>query len=75
MPFLTTLGDTTGETSVFTHWNAYQIMFHCAPYLPFNPSDTQQVERRRFIGNDIVRDFSSLIDCRTKILGRDTWVG
>ncbi|KAF9314715.1 hypothetical protein BG003_003910 [Podila horticola] len=47
-------GDTTGETSVFTHWNAYQIMFHCAPYLPFNPSDTQQVERRRFIGNDIV---------------------
>ncbi|KAG0353552.1 hypothetical protein BG005_007173 [Podila minutissima] len=51
---LDTLGDTTGETSVFTHWNAYQIMFHCAPYLPFNPSDTQQVERRRFIGNDIV---------------------
>ncbi|KAG0038638.1 hypothetical protein BGZ82_011369 [Podila clonocystis] len=51
---LDTIGDTTGETSVFTHWNAYQIMFHCAPYLPFNPSDTQQVERRRFIGNDIV---------------------
>ncbi|KAI9239824.1 MAG: hypothetical protein BYD32DRAFT_459397 [Podila humilis] len=51
---LDTVGDTTGETSVFTHWNAYQIMFHCAPYLPFNPSDTQQVERRRFIGNDIV---------------------
>ncbi|CAO3573554.1 unnamed protein product [Mortierella alpina] len=48
------LGDTTGETSIFTQWNDYQIMFHCAPLLPFNPADRQQVERRRFIGNDIV---------------------
>ncbi|KAF9289542.1 hypothetical protein BGZ68_009124 [Mortierella alpina] len=47
-------GDTTGKTSIFTHWNDYQVMFHCAPLLPFNPADRQQVERRRFIGNDIV---------------------
>ncbi|KAG9327722.1 hypothetical protein KVV02_006426 [Mortierella alpina] len=47
-------GDTTGETSIFAQWNDYQVMFHCAPLLPFNPADRQQVERRRFIGNDIV---------------------
>ncbi|KAG0305356.1 hypothetical protein BGZ98_004263 [Dissophora globulifera] len=47
-------GDTTGDTSIFTQWNDYQIMFHCAPFMPFNPNDDQQIERRRFIGNDIV---------------------
>ncbi|KAG0249447.1 hypothetical protein BG011_009310 [Mortierella polycephala] len=47
-------GDTTGDTSIFTLWQGYQIMFHCAPLLPFDPKDHQQVERRRFIGNDIV---------------------
>ncbi|KAG0355664.1 hypothetical protein BGZ54_001058 [Gamsiella multidivaricata] len=47
-------GDITGEKSIFTKWNDYQIMFHCAPFMPFNPNDHQQVERRRFIGNDIV---------------------
>ncbi|KAF9356865.1 hypothetical protein BGX34_009716 [Mortierella sp. NVP85] len=47
-------GGTTGEESIFTKWNEYQIMFHCAPFIPFNPKDHQQVERRRFIGNDIV---------------------
>lgn len=29
-------------------------MYHCAPLMPFNPKDHHQVERRRFIGNDIV---------------------
>ncbi|KAI8357139.1 hypothetical protein B0O80DRAFT_496853 [Mortierella sp. GBAus27b] len=47
-------GGTTGDKSIFTHWNGYQVMFHCAPFIPFNPNDHQQVERRRFIGNDIV---------------------
>ncbi|KAF9438138.1 GTPase-activating Rap/Ran-GAP domain-like protein 3 [Entomortierella beljakovae] len=48
------IGDTTGDKSIFTCWNGYQIMFHCAPFMPFDPKDPQQVERRRFIGNDIV---------------------
>ncbi|KAF9157131.1 hypothetical protein BG015_000024 [Linnemannia schmuckeri] len=51
---LDVIGDTTGETSVYTNWNGYQIMYHCAPLMPFNPKDHHQVERRRFIGNDIV---------------------
>ncbi|KAG9072333.1 hypothetical protein KI688_000103 [Linnemannia hyalina] len=51
---LDVIGDTTGEKSVYTNWNGYQIMYHCAPLMPFNPKDRHQVERRRFIGNDIV---------------------
>ncbi|KAF9360057.1 GTPase-activating Rap/Ran-GAP domain-like protein 3 [Mortierella sp. AD094] len=51
---LDVIGDTTGDKSIFTNWNGYQIMFHCAPFMPFDPNDQQQVERRRFIGNDIV---------------------
>jgi hypothetical protein len=55
MTTFTLVGGTTGDKSIFTHWNGYQVMFHCAPFIPFNPNDHQQVERRRFIGNDIVR--------------------
>ncbi|GJJ68616.1 hypothetical protein EMPS_00962 [Entomortierella parvispora] len=47
-------GDTTGETSIFRHFENYQVMYHCAPLLPCDPQDLQQIERRRFIGNDIV---------------------
>jgi len=30
------------------------MMFHVAPLLPFSANDKQQLERRRFIGNDFV---------------------
>jgi hypothetical protein len=64
--YLLTIGDTTGETSVYTNWNGYEIMYHCAPLMPFNPKDHHQVERRRFIGNDIVSAApSSMEHCRT----------
>lgn len=56
------VGGTTGEQSIFTHWNGYQVMFHCAPFIPFDPNDHQQVERRRFIGNDIVRYSQSCLN-------------
>jgi len=46
--------DTTGTHSVFTKWNDYEIMFHVAPLLPFDSADSQRVERKRHIGNDIV---------------------
>ena len=46
----------TGEYSVYTTvqdgW--YQIMFHVATLLPFQPADEQKVERKRHIGNDVV---------------------
>jgi len=55
-------GGTTGQYSVFATYDAatcagdapIEIMFHVAPLLPYFEKDTQQVERKRHIGNDIV---------------------
>jgi len=46
--------DSTGTQSVYTKFKGLELMFHIATYLPFNPKDPQQVERKRHIGNDIV---------------------
>eukprot|EP01102_Stenamoeba_stenopodia_P011158 TRINITY_DN3415_c0_g2_i1.p1 TRINITY_DN3415_c0_g2~~TRINITY_DN3415_c0_g2_i1.p1 ORF type:complete len:478 (-),score=87.64 TRINITY_DN3415_c0_g2_i1:136-1569(-) len=46
--------NTTGETSVYTKINNFQIMFHVSVLLPFFPNDEQQVERKRHLGNDVV---------------------
>eukprot|EP00727_Mastigamoeba_balamuthi_P010262 m51a1_g5859 hypothetical protein (721) ;mRNA; r:376946-380446 len=43
----------TGETSVYTTLDQYEIMFHVATMLPFQPGDPQRVERKRHIGNDV----------------------
>ncbi|KAI8866773.1 hypothetical protein GQ42DRAFT_102490, partial [Ramicandelaber brevisporus] len=45
----------TGTHSVFTKWMDYDIMFHVVPMLPWlGQHDTQRIERKRHIGNDIV---------------------
>ncbi|XP_031567851.1 rap1 GTPase-activating protein 1-like [Actinia tenebrosa] len=44
----------TGETSVHTVFNGKEIMFHVSTLLPFSNGDSQQVQRKRHIGNDIV---------------------
>ncbi|RKO96157.1 hypothetical protein CXG81DRAFT_14481 [Caulochytrium protostelioides] len=44
----------TGTHSVYTKWQGYEVMFHVSTLLPHNPSDRQQLERKRHIGNDIV---------------------
>jgi len=38
----------------FATMKNYDIIFHCAPKLPKNPKDAQQLERKRHVGNDIV---------------------
>ncbi|RKP35456.1 hypothetical protein BJ085DRAFT_15241, partial [Dimargaris cristalligena] len=45
---------TTGHYSLYTNHSDYEIMFHVAPLLPFNPIDFQRIERKRHIGNDIL---------------------
>ena len=47
------VGDLTGKTSVYTKWQSYEIMFHVSTLLPFKADDTQRIERKRHIGNDI----------------------
>ena len=31
-----------------------EIIFHIAPFLPFSPFDSQQSDKKRYIGNDVV---------------------
>ncbi|KAI1885812.1 hypothetical protein AGOR_G00207640 [Albula goreensis] len=44
----------TGSDSVVTSFCGREIMFHVATKLPYTEGDTQQLQRKRHIGNDIV---------------------
>ncbi|XP_065819132.1 rap1 GTPase-activating protein 2 isoform X3 [Labrus bergylta] len=44
----------TGSQSVYTVHRHQEIMFHVSTKLPFTEGDTQQLQRKRHIGNDIV---------------------
>ncbi|XP_054587727.2 rap1 GTPase-activating protein 1 isoform X5 [Nothobranchius furzeri] len=44
----------TGTESVYTHFHNKEIMFHVSTKLPYTEGDSQQLQRKRHIGNDIV---------------------
>jgi RAP1 GTPase activating protein 1 len=44
----------TGAQSIYTQFRQKEIMFHVSTLLPFTVGDTQQLQRKRHIGNDIV---------------------
>ncbi|KAM3934994.1 rap1 GTPase-activating protein 2 isoform 1-T1 [Leptodactylus fuscus] len=44
----------TGTESIYTAFRDKEIMFHVSTKLPFTEGDTQQLQRKRHIGNDIV---------------------
>ncbi|XP_074965181.1 rap1 GTPase-activating protein 1-like isoform X18 [Phalacrocorax aristotelis] len=44
----------TGTESVYTNFRGNEIMFHVSTKLPFTEGDSQQLQRKRHIGNDIV---------------------
>ena len=47
-------GNATGHYSLFTDWRGFEVMFHVSTLLPYTPGASQQVERKRHLGNDIV---------------------
>lgn len=51
---LNVVDNSTGTHSVYTNWRNYEIMFHVSTYLPYSSADSQQLERKRHLGNDIV---------------------
>jgi len=51
---LDTSGDATGTHGLYTDWRGFEIMFHVSTLLPFSHTNSQQVERKRHLGNDIV---------------------
>ena len=46
--------DGSGETSVYTEFQDHEVMFHVSTLLQYDETDAQRVQRKRFIGNDIV---------------------
>ncbi|KAG7472201.1 hypothetical protein MATL_G00106390 [Megalops atlanticus] len=44
----------TGTESVYHNFRSKEIMFHVSTKLPYTEGDTQQLQRKRHIGNDIV---------------------
>ncbi|KAM9301805.1 signal-induced proliferation-associated protein 1 [Gastrophryne carolinensis] len=46
--------DSTGTHSLYTRYQDFEIMFHVSTMLPFTTSNSQQLLRKRHIGNDIV---------------------
>ncbi|XP_035697160.1 rap1 GTPase-activating protein 1-like isoform X2 [Branchiostoma floridae] len=44
----------TGKTSVYTKFKDREVMFHVSTKLPYTEGDSQQLQRKRHIGNDIV---------------------
>ncbi|KNC50307.1 GTPase activating protein Rap1-GAP [Thecamonas trahens ATCC 50062] len=44
----------TGSHSIYTRWKQFEIMFHVSTMLPLDDSDSQQLQRKRHIGNDVV---------------------
>ncbi|CAI5442342.1 unnamed protein product [Caenorhabditis angaria] len=51
---LDTVHNQTGKTSVFTSFKGRELMFHVSTLLPYTIGDSQQLQRKRHIGNDIV---------------------
>ena len=46
--------DDTGQESIYTKFQDAEIMFHVSTLLPHSARDSQQIERKRHIGNDRV---------------------
>ncbi|VDN07647.1 unnamed protein product [Thelazia callipaeda] len=44
----------TGAESIYCQFRQREIMFHVSTMLPYTAGDTQQLQRKRHIGNDIV---------------------
>ncbi|XP_071333103.1 rap1 GTPase-activating protein 1-like isoform X14 [Trachinotus anak] len=44
----------TGAESVYCNYHNKEVMFHVSTKLPYTEGDTQQLQRKRHIGNDIV---------------------
>eukprot|EP01129_Flabellula_baltica_P007847 TRINITY_DN3072_c0_g1_i1.p1 TRINITY_DN3072_c0_g1~~TRINITY_DN3072_c0_g1_i1.p1 ORF type:complete len:616 (-),score=117.80 TRINITY_DN3072_c0_g1_i1:33-1880(-) len=51
---LDTQKNTSGKYSIYTQYSGYEIMFHVANLMPFDDDDTQQIDRKRHLGNDVV---------------------
>ena len=52
-----------GRYHCFFASESFEVMFHCAPLMPTDPNDKQQIYKKRHIGNDNVNVIWSENDC------------
>jgi hypothetical protein len=58
----------TGKYSYYTQFHDLEIMYHVAPLLPATPTEEQQLERKRHVGNDIVVMLFRDADCKSTLV-------
>eukprot|EP01088_Endostelium_zonatum_P017658 TRINITY_DN5322_c0_g1_i1.p1 TRINITY_DN5322_c0_g1~~TRINITY_DN5322_c0_g1_i1.p1 ORF type:complete len:1048 (-),score=264.07 TRINITY_DN5322_c0_g1_i1:43-3135(-) len=47
--------ESTGKYSIYTLFKKrFEIMFHVSTYIPNRPGDSQQVDRKKHLGNDVI---------------------
>lgn len=51
---LDTKTDSSGVYSIYTKFKNREIMFHVSTLIPCDPNNSQQITRKRYIGNDMV---------------------
>eukprot|EP01119_Soliformovum_irregulare_P009264 TRINITY_DN224_c0_g2_i1.p1 TRINITY_DN224_c0_g2~~TRINITY_DN224_c0_g2_i1.p1 ORF type:complete len:916 (+),score=295.60 TRINITY_DN224_c0_g2_i1:118-2865(+) len=51
---LDTKENLTGEKMIYTPFRGIEIAFHVSSFIPFNEKDTQQIGRKKYVGNDVV---------------------
>lgn len=44
----------TGQEAIYSKYDRFEMIFHVSTLMPFSLEDTQQIQRKRHIGNDIV---------------------
>ncbi|KAJ3224404.1 hypothetical protein HK099_008509, partial [Clydaea vesicula] len=44
----------TGEETIYIQWRNFEITYHVSTLLPYSTECSQQIQRKRHIGNDIV---------------------
>ena len=55
---VTVTDNSTGSHSIYTVFEGLQVMFHVSTMLPHSQHDSQQVEKKRHIGNGTFYKFN-----------------
>ena len=52
---LDTTEDRGGVSSIYCSHFDYELMYHAAPLMPTNPKDSQQINKKKHVGNDHIQ--------------------
>lgn len=52
----------TGQETINTKWRDFEVTYHVSTMLPYIPSDEQHIQRKRHIGNGMIRALFITLD-------------